>query len=197
MNRNTPKFTACLLAGGKSSRMGRDKALIELNGVLLWRHQVSLLQQTGAAEILVSGRRDLPGEAGGEIRFISDEAAGRGPLSGVHAALGAALHPLVLVLAIDTPMMTSLYLRELIARAFETDRGVVPQRDGCYEPLASVYPVRARKIAVTALHGQDFSMQYFVGECVRQNLVDPLAIFDSDAELFRNLNTAGDLMGIS
>ena len=187
---NAQRFTACLLAGGKSSRMGRDKAGVEFDGVPLWRRQVDILRQTGADEILISGRDDAC-YAGGGFSIIRDEIKGRGPLSGVHAVLGVAAHSMVLVLAVDMPVMTGDYLRGLVARAFEEGYGMVPVRDGFYEGLAAVYPRASREIAAGLLQGDDYSMQGYVAESVGRGLVMPVEINEDEMRLFQNMNTAG------
>ncbi|MGB8352306.1 MAG: molybdenum cofactor guanylyltransferase [Chthoniobacteraceae bacterium] len=183
-------FTACLLAGGKSSRMGRDKAGVEFGGIPLWQHQVEILRQTGADEILISGRDDAC-YAGSGFPIIGDEIKGNGPLSGVHALLGVAAHPMVLMLAVDMPAMMGGYLRGLVARAFEEGYGMVPVRDGFYEGLAAVYPRASREIAAGLLEGDDYSMQGYVAGCVGRGLVVPVEINEDEMRLFQNMNTAG------
>ena len=184
------RFTACLLAGGKSSRMGCDKAGVEVGGVPLWRRQVDILRQTGADEILISGRDDAC-YAGDGFSIIGDEIKGCGPLSGVHAVLGVAAYSMVLVLAVDMPVMTGDYLRGLVARAFEEGYGTVPVRDGFYEGLAAVYPRASRGIAAGLLGGDDYSMQRYVGRCVDEKMVVPVEIGGGEMRLFQNMNTAG------
>ena len=55
-------FTGVVLAGGRSSRMGRDKALLEIDGCTLLDRAVALLHEAGAATVIVSG--DRPGAIG-------------------------------------------------------------------------------------------------------------------------------------
>ncbi|HWB61345.1 MAG TPA: molybdenum cofactor guanylyltransferase [Chthoniobacteraceae bacterium] len=182
------QFTAALLAGGKSSRMGRDKAQVEIDGVPLWRRQLETLRRVGADEILVSGPRELRDEIDG-VRVIADEVENCGPLSGIHALLGAAAHPFVLVLAIDMPAMAPEYLGRLAAFAFANGSGAVSEYEGCFEPLAAIYPAKARAVAAAALRGGDYSLQKFVAECVKQKLVAPLEVAPGEAGFFENLNT--------
>ena len=52
-------FGAVILAGGKSSRMGRDKAFLEIGGPSLLARQISLVRDIGAAEIFISGRKGV------------------------------------------------------------------------------------------------------------------------------------------
>jgi molybdenum cofactor guanylyltransferase len=101
-------FSALILAGGKSSRMGQDKALLTLNGQSLLEHMQQLAIAAGASEVLVS--RNQPG-------FIQDSVAQQGPLAGILAALAHCKAPLLLVLPIDTPLLTVASLKQLLQRA--------------------------------------------------------------------------------
>src|SRR5262245_51623819 len=121
--------------------MGRDKAGVQVRGQPLWERQLSTLRQVQPAELLISGRLDGPYARAG-VEIVKDITPGRGPLSGLEAALHRASHPLVLVLAIDLPEMTVEFLSRLIWFATQRggERGMVPRLNGHFEPLAAVYP---------------------------------------------------------
>src|SRR4051794_37322903 len=74
--------TAVLLAGGKSSRMGRDKALLAVEGRPLWMRQVEVLRATSPTQLLISGPPDGAWKDTG-IVAVADETPGQGPLSGI------------------------------------------------------------------------------------------------------------------
>src|SRR4051812_6334942 len=76
------KVSAVLLAGGKSRRMGRDKATTSYRGRPLWRHQTELLGELGPFEILISARSDPPWRPD-QFKFVPDGAVSRGPLTGL------------------------------------------------------------------------------------------------------------------
>ena len=81
-------FAAVLVAGGRSRRMGRDKALLRLrDGRLLWERQLKILQSLGPGELFVSGpaRDGFPAD----VVLLADERPDYGPLSGIVAALEA------------------------------------------------------------------------------------------------------------
>jgi len=191
---NRPRLTACLLAGGKSSRMGRDKAGVEFSGAPLWRHQLHTLEQAGADEILISGRKDAC-YAGCGFPIIGDEVPDAGPLAGVAALLAAAANPLVMVLAIDMPYMTAAWLGNLREQCTQTT-GAVPRKDGFFEGLAAVFPKSAHAIAGEALRGGDHSMQHFVRVCGERGLVKIIDVSGDDALLFHSLNSPADLAGV-
>src|SRR5262245_21418784 len=72
------QFSAVLLAGGKSSRMGRDKAALVVDGVPLWQRQLATLRAAGAREVFVSGAARGPWTG---MECIHDEVKGAGPLA--------------------------------------------------------------------------------------------------------------------
>src|SRR5262249_20874052 len=119
-------LTAVLLAGGRSERMGRDKALVEIEGQPLWRRQIALLEALPPAGLIISGPRRAEFAPG--TRCIEDSGESRGPLSGVAAALQAATQPHVLVLAVDLPRMSVEFLRHL-SDVISPGIGVVPFND--------------------------------------------------------------------
>jgi molybdopterin-guanine dinucleotide biosynthesis protein A len=115
-------FTALLLAGGRSTRMGRDKALLPhpVSGRPLLEHQAALLRGLpGCAELLLSAPAErgylLDGPLAG-ARLVADPAPDCGPLGGLAAGLAAATTPRLLVLAVDLPFVTPAYLAALLWR---------------------------------------------------------------------------------
>lgn len=104
----TMPFSALILAGGRSSRMGQDKALLQLNGQSLLAHMQQLALDSGAVEVLVS--RNLPG-------FIHDTYPLAGPLAGILAALSHCHTAQLLVLPIDTPLLNATRLQHLVLQA--------------------------------------------------------------------------------
>ena len=79
-------LSAVLLAGGKSHRMGQDKATILFRGAPLWQHQLDLLRKLEPGKIFVSARTD-PAWRAMDVEFVPDAQPSRGPLSGIAAAL--------------------------------------------------------------------------------------------------------------
>lgn len=185
-------FTAVLLAGGESRRMGRDKAGVLFEGEPLWRRQLATLRATAPAEVLISGRADGP-YAHASLEIVEDDTPGRGPLAGVVAAMRRLRCERLLVLAIDLPAMQAEFLASLLARAASDGGGVVPVDGTRVEPLAAVYPRAALPLAERCLAGSDHSMQHFVRLAHRQGLVVFRPITDAERPLFRNVNSPSDL----
>lgn len=187
-----PSFTAVLLAGGRSTRMGVDKAGLIVDGQPLWRLQLDKLRALEAGEIFISGRAEGPYADAG-IEVVPDTAPGLGPLGGIAAMLRLAAAPLVIVLAVDLPAVSVAFLAGLVARAAQSRLGVVPQGDRWFEPLAAVYPQAAAPLAEECLCGVDRSMQHFVRRLVAAGLASALPLTAAQLAEFRNVNAPGDL----
>lgn len=109
-----------LLAGGKSSRMGQDKAALVCKGVSLLERALQLLAKTGSDEILVSGTID-------GVESLPDIIPGCGPLGGIHAAFhhiksaGNLDKSFLLVIPVDMPMLDIDTLSRLVVNTGEAD----------------------------------------------------------------------------
>src|SRR5438105_14638587 len=125
-------LSAVLLAGGKSRRMGKDKATALFQGKPLWQVQLNLLRELRPAEIFLSARSD-PGWRPADVTFAADKPPSRGPLSGVAASLGRIRTKHLITLAIDMPFMNEKYLCFLCDQT-KPGRGVLPMIGGRAEP---------------------------------------------------------------
>ncbi len=129
----TDEISAAVLAGGYSSRMGRDKAQLELNGRTLLDIQVSRLSMMGIRDILISGTdQPIPG-----ARNIPDIYPHKGPVSGIHACMRKAKGAALLVISVDVPLIPAEALNSLIA--VHTGGITVLEHGGRMEPLMAVY----------------------------------------------------------
>ncbi len=183
------RCSAVLLAGGKSLRMGCDKAFLEIGGEPLWQRQLGTLRRLSPDQVMISGPARAEW-AGYEI--VADETAHAGPLAGVAAALRRCTTPRLVVLAVDLPQMTTDYLRSLLRLCLDGQGAVATHADR-FEPLAAVYPVETLALAEAALREGDFAMQYFVRRALEQDLLLERSISAEESVLFTNLNTPADL----
>lgn len=183
-------FSAVLLAGGRSRRMGRDKARLECGGRTLIERQAALLRALAPAECFLAARApDAYPDVG--LPVLADAFPGQGPLAGIERALAVARQPLVLVLAVDLPRLTASRLRQLLAAGGETT-GVVPRVAGRFEPLAAVYPKSAHALAAARLDAGQNRARAFAVACVERGWARPLDLPPEAANEFVNWNTPGD-----
>ena len=136
-----------ILAGGASSRMGRDKGLLDFGGVPLVLHTARLLEPL-IAEVTIVGSPSRYASLG--LRTIADEnhtqshdrrnEPGIGPLGGIATALSTTRLPWNLIVACDLPYLSAKWLEWLLSRALHSRReAVVPRTGHGIEPLAAVY----------------------------------------------------------
>ncbi len=184
-------FSAVILAGGKSSRMGRDKAWLEVGGRPLLARQVRLARGLGAAEVFISGRTDTDYSAF-DCPVLCDRFAGAGPLAGIERALAAATLPLLLVLAVDLPEMDLGLLRRLGAGC-AGNIGAIPRVNGKLEPLAAFYPKAAQPLAVALLRNEPRAVSGFADRCVQSGLARLMELPAGEERYFANWNSPVDL----
>ena len=179
--------TGVLLAGGNSSRMGRNKALMPLAGSRLVDRALAVLAGLFDDLLMVTNTPDLYADLG--IRMVPDLVAGKGALGGIHSAVHHAAAPHCLVVACDMPFLNAGVLRYLADQRAEYDV-VVPNVNGRPQPLHAVYgkaclhPI-ARRLESDRLHVVGF----FPDVRVREVTADELTAFDPEGLSFRNLNT--------
>src|SRR4029079_5558835 len=130
-------LSAVILAAGESRRMGQDKAWLAVGAQPLITRALAAVRDSGIQEIFISGRAGVDYSA---LRcpVLFDLHPNCGPLGGIQPALARASAPMVLVLAVDLPRMTSGFLRTL-AEHCGPGTGAVPKLRGELEPLAAIY----------------------------------------------------------
>lgn len=186
------ELSAALIAGGRSTRMGLDKAWIKLDGEPLWQHQLATLRALEPAEIFLcgAGRGDL---VAADMRGLLDAEPDRGPLGGLAAALASSSEPFVLALAVDLPAMTSEFLAELADESATDGVGIVPELDGFYQALAAVYPRALAECASRLAADEDHSLQHFIREGIAAGLLRARPVRESERGLFANWNEPRDI----
>jgi len=187
-------FTVALIAGGRSSRLGQDKAFLELGDPPreLWRWQLEKLQALGPAQVLISARegQEFAGASGVEI--IRDEDEGLGPLSGLAQCLAATSQPHLLCLAVDMPLISRTFLQSLL-EARQSGQGIAPRIQGRWEGLVALYPRELRESALRRLASEDRSLQGLLREAATAGQMRALEIEEAEEGRFASLNTPEDL----
>jgi molybdopterin-guanine dinucleotide biosynthesis protein A len=125
-----------LLAGGKSSRMGANKAFLDFDGEKLLDRALATLRGVCSQVTIVGDPETFANYA----PVVADVFAGCGPLAGIHSALTHTSAELNLMLAVDMPFVSQDVLRFLLGLAGDTDAVVtVPRTSRGLQPLCAVY----------------------------------------------------------
>jgi molybdopterin-guanine dinucleotide biosynthesis protein A len=130
------ELSGVVLAGGRSTRMGREKATLRIDGERLVDRAVRILR-TCCHEVLVASG-DGARLGGLEVPQVADAVPDAGPLGGLVAGLEAAAHDLVAVVAVDMPNADPVVLRGL-ARRWSGQAAVIPRSGGRLQPLHAVW----------------------------------------------------------
>jgi molybdopterin-guanine dinucleotide biosynthesis protein A len=131
-------YSAIVLAGGKSSRMGLDKSFLTIEGQPLVVRTVLRLASLSDDLIVVTNdvaRYELLDMS---ARLVPDERPGMGALMGIYSGLQASHYPRAVVVACDMPFLDRALLRHMASLAAGYDV-VIPRLDGLLEPLHAIY----------------------------------------------------------
>jgi len=186
--------SAVILAGGKSTRMGSDKAWLEVRGQSMLEGQIGLVRATGAEEVFVSGRTETDYSAFG-CPVLHDDFHGAGPLAGIERALANTKSSRVLVLAVDLPELSASFLRMLAINGPQA-MGAIPRMNGKIEPLAAIYPKNAWHLAVELLHADVNSVSIFAERCVQTGIASFVDLPASEVVRFTNWNSPADILAL-
>jgi molybdopterin-guanine dinucleotide biosynthesis protein A len=183
---------AFILAGGKSTRMGTDKAFVALNGRTLLACALDLVRSVTPEVCIV-------GEASKFAPFapaVEDVFPGCGPLAGIHAALRASQKDLNLILAVDLPFVSPELLQFLVVRARNSAASVtVARAAGGWQPLCAVYRREFADAAEKALRDGRYKIDMLFAATHTQVIAEEeLESSGFIAQAFRNLNTPEDLV---
>ncbi|HWJ04133.1 MAG TPA: molybdenum cofactor guanylyltransferase [Verrucomicrobiae bacterium] len=136
-------FTAVILAGGRSTRMGTNKAMLELQNRPIIAGIVAELKRKFKSILIVANEPSI--YAGLGVTVVPDEYPGYGPLAGIHAGLKAAPGEGIFLVPCDMPFVNAELGLEMLANLQGAD-GLVLQKDGYLEPLYAIYTKRCLPI---------------------------------------------------
>ena len=137
-------ISAIILAGGKGSRLGRSKAMETIEGKSLIQWVIDRLATISTEIIIATAQGDCFDSLvtkyplSTTIKEVADVYPGKGPLSGIHSALKAALSSHAIVVGCDTPFL-SVTLLDYMARAASAFDVAVPRIENRVEPLCAIY----------------------------------------------------------
>ncbi len=187
------KTTGIILAGGKSTRMGTNKALLDIKGRVLIERVARVLERTCDEILIAGGDEETYGYLGYTV--TPDIFPGCGPLSGIHAGLTVAAYEYSFVAACDIPYPDEMIIRKMIAGPQGYDVVMLYLKDHM-EPLFSLYNRNFKHVAAEAIAlGIYKVIDRYILDRVKWKLFPISAspmIFDKDHNL-TNINTPGDL----
>ncbi|MPZ47905.1 MAG: NTP transferase domain-containing protein [Dehalococcoidia bacterium] len=189
------RFAAIVLAGGKSTRLGRDKASESLLGKTLLERVVSRFDGLVGECIIVRARGQvLPTLTRNDVKIVEDFFPETGPLGGIYSGLAACISPYGIVAACDMPLLQPALLAELLRLSHGEDL-VVPVNRGLMQPLCAVYSKGCLEVIRSQLSRGSFKVtDLFEFLKPRVLLPNEWKAFDPDGLSFQNLNRDEDLV---
>lgn len=187
------EITGIILAGGKSRRMGRDKALLKVNGVRMIERVANVLRENFSRLLLIGDRHERFSDL--DLPVLPDIYPGSS-LGGLYTGLYHAATEYVFAVSCDLPFPNADVIRHLCSLRSGFD-AVVPVSGRGYEPLFALYakscmaPIRAQ-----LEHGEFCAHAYYPQIRVRHVLQEELACFDCDGRAFLNINTPEEFVRI-
>lgn len=187
--------TAVVLCGGKSTRMGRDKATLEIAGRPMAEWVIDTARALFPRVVVSTNNPQLHARFGCEC--VADLEPGWGALAGIHAGFEAAHTPWVFVIACDTPAADPRMIRWLLSRAASDEvTAVLPHSHGFHQPLHAAYGPRTLSL-LRARRGQPFHLHSLLSDpgVVRVS-EDEVAASGLGIESFLQANTPEELAAL-
>ena len=171
-------LTAILLAGGKSRRMGCDKAMLPFEGGTLLEWQIRKLRQLHLEQILISGGGYcVPG-----AQTVPDIFPDCGPIGGIYSCMQQAHGSACLVLSVDTPLVPVSVLEKLYRKYLDgtSEITILRTEDGGIEPLIGIYHTGIAELLLQQIKARDLSVRHLatLASTAFLNVDDELACFN-------------------
>jgi len=179
-------ITAVILAGGKSTRMKQDKALVKINDISLLDHQIALLSPI-FENILISSNI----EYSNEINFIKDIYKDKGPIGGIYSILQNIKADKAFVIAVDMPFVS----QEIIYTLIENNKNfdiTIPIINNEIEPTCAIYSKNCIKTIEKQIKNNNNRLSDFIKNC-KTNYTEFNTGFLKN---FINLNTPNDIKNL-
>ena len=189
-HRTITDASAVVLIGGKSSRMGRAKALLPFDGEPLIVHVVRALKKMFAETVVVAAPdQELPSLPAVLVR---DEVAYQGPVSGIYHGLKAATKEVCFVTSCDAPFLNLQLISQLLAQISDCDV-VVPYWQQRFQPLHAVYRTSVLPLLKEQLERGELR-PIFLYDKVRTRKIqeDEIRQLDPEGLSFLNMNSPAE-----
>ena len=192
---NKVPMTAVILAGGKSSRMGRDKALLTLREETILEDLVYLTTSIFSETFIIASQSknyqqlNLRGAV-----ILNDFWENKGPLIGLYTGLSYSTHQVNCVLTCDMPLVDASLLRELIAFWQDSYDAVCPEdSEGRLQPFPGIYSRSSRHFIRLLLDRGETAIRRLLDVLV----IQPLVLGKKGSEVLANMNTPKDYEQVS
>ena len=194
---NSQRITGIILAGGKSSRLGRDKASVDVGGQRIIDRVIGALQSSCDEVLIIGDRPERQNELSLPkcIQYRSDDLKGRGSIGGLYTGLKASDTLWSLVVACDMPFISRELIRFMLS-IISKNRcdAIVPIINGRYQPTHALYNSTCIPFIEKNISSGNFRMDSYFDEIYLDEISEDVINSIKGAELsFFNVNTEDDL----
>ncbi len=184
-------LTGIILSGGKSARMGRDKAFIKINGIPIIQRIYDIFEKCFNEIIIVTNQKES--YAGFEAKIVNDLIVNHGALGGLYTGLFLSSYPYSFCVACDMPFLKESIIRYLVERADGYD-AIVPRTEDGLQPLHAVYSKSCLKPIKELMDYGKYKIIDFY-PLVRIKIIEEPEFINLDRmkKSFININTPEDL----
>ena len=180
-----------MLAGGASSRMGKDKGLCEFKGKSLVYYAIEALLPICDTIIISSNNTEDYQKFGFDV--VVDQHKNIGPIGGIYSSLHKSITQHNLILSCDTPFVNTQLLKHIIQNIDNYDIVVPEHGDSYIEPLAGYYSSAIKNTLLQSIKKEDYKLMNLFSKVKFKSIkVDSIHGFSN--KLFKNLNTPNDLL---
>jgi len=182
------KVSGIIVAGGRSSRIGVDKALLKVGGSTMIERIITVLQQV-AGHVLISagnGKYSFTGYS-----HVEDKFADIGPIGGIYSALKASSTPINIVVSCDLPFLSVDLLDYLLKNALENEL-IIPIHNNFYEPLCAVYNVSLLPVIEQQINEGDYKLINLITKTDSKLLPITSDLPFYKPNVFNNINSIAD-----
>lgn len=182
------QITGIVLAGGKSTRFGKDKALVQVNGKSLLENAVDICSEF-CSTILISSNQRVHQVS--EFKIVPDEFPGCGPIGGIYSGLKHSETAWNLVLSVDAPVVEKEFIRYLISM-INNSEAVVPVSINGKEPLIALYKKSGLPEIKKRIQDKNYKMHDLLNN-LEVKYIDSREWQTKFPQLFHNINRVTDL----
>ena len=186
-------MTGLILLGGKSSRYGSNKALVEIEGVRLVDRVAGVMKSIFHRVILLTNTPEEYTYL--RLPMVEDLIMGLGPMGGIYTGLMTMSDETGFLVACDMPFLSGRLIRHMVEVKDNFDT-VVPRMDWMLEPLHALYSKKCIPVIREAIEERQYQIaKCFAGMRVRYVDEEELRLWDPDLRSFFNINKPQDLPG--
>jgi molybdenum cofactor guanylyltransferase len=187
-------INACILAGGQSKRMGKDKGLVELDGKPMIVHVINAIQSL-VGQINISTNNNYEYSRFG-YPILEDVFPLAGPISGLYSCLYHSKNDYVLIVACDMPYINEGLIEYLISESDDSSDIIVPSHLGFIEPLCAIYNKRILSLVKQRILSHNRRMLDLLSQCKTKIINIESTHEYYHKYLFKNINSSSDLKKI-